>query len=190
MAAPHAQLDMKTHQVVIQRAYIRDGKHKPLSPAEIERELHESNGINKNMLALPPRILIAQRTMDSVYHGPIMVAFRDETDAAHYKTYGVFFRGDYCYARDYTKTKRINRCFHSHELTHSTRSCSCKPRCVHCASTEHASTEHPEHECKECGKDTKCPHNNLKCVDCDGNHAANDPGCAMWMKRRGLLKDA
>ena len=172
--APHTQLDTKTHQVIIQRTYIRNDKHKPMSPAEIERELRESNGINKTMLALPPRILIARRTMDSVDHGPIMVAFRDETDAAHCKTYGVFLRGDHCYARDYIETKRINRCFHSHELTLSTRSCSHKPRCVHCASTEHTSTEHADNECKECGKDRKYPHNNLKCVNYNGNHAAND----------------
>ena len=98
--APHVHLDTKTHQVVIQRAYIRKDKDKPMSPAEIERERHENNGINKNTLVLPPQILIARRTMDSADHGPIMVAFRNETDAAHYKTYGVFFRGDHCYARD------------------------------------------------------------------------------------------
>src|SRR5258706_4472756 len=87
-------------------------------------------------------------------------------------------------------TKSINRCLNSHELTRSTRSCSRKPRCVHCASTEHTPTEYPEHECKECGKDTKCPYDNLKCVNCNRNHAANDPGCPMWIKRRGLIKGA
>ena len=71
-----------------------------MSPAEIERELHESNGISKNMLALPPRIRITRRTMDNVDHGPIMADFRNEIDAVHYKTYSVFFRGDHCYARD------------------------------------------------------------------------------------------
>ena len=55
----------------------------------------------------------------------------DETDAAHYRTYGVFSRGDRCYARDYIETERTNRCLNFHELTHSTRSCSRKPRCVH-----------------------------------------------------------
>ena len=55
----------------------------------------------------------------------------DETDAAHYRTYGVFSRGDHCYARDYIETERTNRCLNFHELTHSTRSCSRKPRCVH-----------------------------------------------------------
>ena len=57
------------------------------------------------MLALLPRILIAQRTMGSIDHGPITVAFHNETDAAHYKTYGVFFRGDHCYARATSKRR-------------------------------------------------------------------------------------
>src|SRR5258706_3005269 len=63
--ASHAQLDTITHQVVLQRVYIRNDEGRPMSPAEIERELHESNGINKNRLALPPRILVARRTMDN-----------------------------------------------------------------------------------------------------------------------------
>ena len=50
-----------------------------------------------------------------------------------------------------------------------------KPRCVHYASTEHTSTtEHADNECKECEKDTKYPYNNLKCVNYNGNYAAND----------------
>ena len=51
-------------------------------PTEIERELHESNGINRIMLELPLWILVARKTMDSVDHGPITAAFRDETGPA------------------------------------------------------------------------------------------------------------
>lgn len=190
MKASLAQLDTKTHQVVIQRAYIRNDHDKPMTPAEIADELYSSNNIERKMLALPPRILVARNTLDNVEHGPIMVSFRNEADAIHYKTFGVFFRGGHCYVRDYVETRRINRCLNCHELTHPTRSCSRKPRCVHCSSSEHLSAEHPEHECKECEEDEACPHNNLKCINCNGNHASNNPGCPVWMKRRGLLKDA
>ena len=86
--------------------------------------------------------------------------------------------------------KRINRCLNCHELTHLTHSCSHKPRCVHCSSTKHTSAEHPKFECKECGKDDKCLHNNLKCINCNSNHASNNTGCPVWMKHRGSLKDA
>ena len=55
--ASHAQLDTKTHQVVVQRADIRNDEDKTMSPAEIERELYESNGIETGTLALLPRIL-------------------------------------------------------------------------------------------------------------------------------------
>ena len=188
--ASHAQLDTKTHQVVIQRAYLRNDQDKLMTPTEIERELYESNGIDKETLALTPRLLVARNARENAEHGPIMVAFRNEVDAIQYKTFGLFFRGDHCYVRDYIETKRINRCLNCHELTHPTRSCSRRPRCVHCTSTEHTSEEHPKHECKECEKDTQCPHNNFTCANCNGNHAANDPGCPVWLKRRGLLKDA
>ena len=161
-----------------------------MTPTEIAEELHNSNGIDRNMLALPPCILVARAMLENVDHGPIMIAFQNEIDAVHYKTYSVFFRGGHCYARDYIETRRINRCLNCHELTHPTCSCSCKPRCVHCSSTEHVSAEHPKHECKECEKGETCLHNNLKCINCNGNHASNDPGCPVWMKRRGLLKDA
>lgn len=60
---------------------------------------------------------------------------------------------------------------------------------LHYTSTEHVSAEHHKYECKKRGKDTKCPHNNLKCVNCDGCHAENGPGCSVWLKRRGPLKD-
>ena len=46
--------------------------------------------------------------VDNVDYGPIVIAFRDEIDAIHYKTYGVFFRGGHCCARDYIETRRIN----------------------------------------------------------------------------------
>ena len=78
-----------------------------MSQAEIERELHESNGVNKNMLVLPPRIPIERSTLDNVDHRPILIAFRDETYSTYYKTYGVLFRGDHCFARDYIETRRI-----------------------------------------------------------------------------------
>ena len=189
MKASHAQLDTKTHQIVIQRAYIRNDLNKPMTSTEIAEELFNSNGIDRRQLALPPRILVARTTLDNVEHGPVMIAFKDEADAIHYKTYGMFFRGGHCYVRDYVETRRINRCLICHELTHPTRSCSRKPRCVHCSSTEHISAEHPKHECKECKEDERCPHNNLKCVNCGGNHASNDTGCPVWLKRRGLLRD-
>ena len=60
-----------------------------MPPAEIERELNESNGVDTNMLALPPRVLVTRSILDNVDHGPIMIAFCNKTDAAHYKAYGV-----------------------------------------------------------------------------------------------------
>jgi len=39
MKASHAQLNTKTHQVVVQHTYIQNDKDKTMSPAEIEREL-------------------------------------------------------------------------------------------------------------------------------------------------------
>jgi hypothetical protein len=188
--ASHAQLDTKTHQIVIQRAYLRNPQDQPMTPTEIERELCNSNSFEENALALRPRILVARNALENTNYGPIMIAFRNEIDAEHYKTFGIFFKGEHCYTRDYIETKRINRCLNCHELTHPTRSCNRRPRCVHCTSTDHTSADHPKHDCKECRNDAKCPHNNLKCANCNGNHASNDPGCPVWLKRRGLLKDA
>ena len=107
--APHAQLDTKTHQVVIQHSYVRHDQDKPVSPAEIERKLNESNRISENMLALLPRILVARSTLDNLDHSLITIAFRGETDAAHCKTLGAFFGSDYCYTRGYIEMRRINR---------------------------------------------------------------------------------
>jgi len=184
--ATHAQLDIKTHQVVIQCACIHNNQNKPMSLMEIKQELYECNRIEKSTLALRPYILVAQNTLDNVVHGPIMITFHNKTDVAHIKTYRLFFRGDHCYIRDYIKMKRMNRCLNCHELMHPTHSCSCKPRCIHCTSTEHMSAEHPKHKCKECEKDMECPHNNLKCANCKGNHAANNPGCLVLIEQRGL----
>jgi hypothetical protein len=50
--ASHAQLDIKTHQIVIQRAYLHNDQDQPMTPTEIERELHNSNGIEEKALAL------------------------------------------------------------------------------------------------------------------------------------------
>ena len=105
--ASHAQLNMKTHQIVIQHAYLCNDQDKPMSLAEIERELHDSNGIKKNTMALQPRILVTWNMLEYVTQGPIIVAFHNEMNTTHYKTYGIFFRGQHCFARDYIKTKRI-----------------------------------------------------------------------------------
>ena len=66
--APHAQIDTKTHQIVIQHSYVRNDRDNPMSPAEIERKLNESNRISDNILALLPRILVARNTLDNVDH--------------------------------------------------------------------------------------------------------------------------
>lgn len=61
--ASRVQLDTKAHQVVIIYATTN-------VPAKIERGLYQSNGVNRNMLALPPRILIARSTLNNIYYGP------------------------------------------------------------------------------------------------------------------------
>ena len=127
--ASHAQLDTKAHQVVIQCGYMRNEQDKPIS-RQGSKENSTSNGANRNMLALPPRVLIGRSTLDNVDQGPIMIAFRNETDAAHYKTYGINFRRDHCYARDSIETRRISTCLNCRELTHQTCSCSRKSKYV------------------------------------------------------------
>src|ERR1700679_691015 len=47
MKASHAQLDTKTHQIVIQQAYIRNDQDKPMTSTEITEELFNSNGIDR-----------------------------------------------------------------------------------------------------------------------------------------------
>ena len=116
-----------------------------MSPAEIERELYDSNGIEKNTRALQPWILFTRNALEYVNQGRIMIAFRNETAAEYYKTYGIFFMGDHWYARGYVETKRINKHLSCHELTHPTGNCSRKPRCVHCTSTGHTSADYPGH---------------------------------------------
>ena len=59
MKLSHAQLDTKFHQIVVQQAYIRNDHDKPMMSAEIAEELLNSNGIDGDMLALPPRLLVA-----------------------------------------------------------------------------------------------------------------------------------
>jgi len=108
--ASHAQLDAKPHQVVIQRAYDED---KPRSPAEIERELHESDGINKIGWHYHPRYCSRRGQWTASHNGRLP----QREGTAHYETYGVFLRGDHCYTKDYVETKRINRCLNCHELT-------------------------------------------------------------------------
>ena len=99
--ASHAQTDTKTYQVIIQRAYIRNDKDKPMSPAEIERELNENNGINKLGWHYH-RTPGTDRTEDSGL--PLrMVAFRGETDA-HYKLTACLSEASHCYDRDYIET--------------------------------------------------------------------------------------
>ena len=91
MKLSHAQLDTKFHQIVVQQAYIRNDHDKPMTSAEIAEELLNSNGIDGDMLALPPCLLVARTAIDNVDHGPVMIAFCNEIDTIHFKTYRVFF---------------------------------------------------------------------------------------------------
>lgn len=56
MKAPHTQLNTKTHQIVIQCAYIQNNYNKLMTPVEIAEKLHSSNSIKRKVLALPPCI--------------------------------------------------------------------------------------------------------------------------------------
>ena len=132
--AAHAQLDTIAHQVVIQRAYIRNN----LCSQQNRKGPPTGNTIDR--LALPPRILTARRTTDNVDHGPRMVAFHNETDAAHYRTYGVSFGGGPLLRQG------LHRNVEGQQIpqlsrTHTTDcSCSRKPGCVHYASTDNTLT--------------------------------------------------
>ena len=152
-----------------------------MSPTGIERELHESNGIDRNKLALPPGILTARSTLDDVDHGPTTHSAMRQTQHLRY-----ILQRPALLPQRLHRNEKNQRCFNCHELTHPTCSCSCKPRSVQCTSTERILAEHPKHECEECRKVTKWPPNNLKCVNCNGNLARNEPGCPSGS---GLLKD-
>ena len=115
---------------------------KPMSPAEIERELNESNGVNKNMLVQPPRILIARSTLDNVEHRPHNDRLPQRDRRSSLQNIRRIFRGDHCFARDCIETRRINRCLDCHELIHPMRSCSRKPSCLH-YTTLHYTTPAP-----------------------------------------------
>ena len=81
-----------------------------------QREFQESNGMNRNMLVLPPRILIRRRTSDNVDHATRQMQLTIKLTAS-----------SHCYARGDIETKRFNRCLNRYELTHPTRSRSLKP---------------------------------------------------------------
>ena len=109
------------------------------------------------MPALLARIPIARNTLDNVDHGPIMNAFRNETDATHYRPYGVSFIGDHYYDRPYIETRGFIGSLICHGIAHPTRSCSRETRYVQCTSAEHILIKHPKHECKEGRKAAQRP---------------------------------
>ena len=131
--APHAQLVTKTHQEANAPSNDQD---KLMAPAESERGFHESNGINRNMLVLPPRILIARSTLDNVDHATRQTQLTIKLTA--YSSEAT----DHCHARDDIETKRTNRCPNRHELTQP------QPQTNGVHSICFGRT--PKHECKEC----------------------------------------
>lgn len=180
-----AHLDQRFYQVVMQGAWIRRHDGEVASTHDISQELHYTNNIDALAHALPPRILASKEALAKASRAPILLSFRDEKIARTLQK-GAFFKGEFCAVREYVESTRTGRCQQCHELTHPTRKCTKPARCVQCGSAEHASTEHPT--CDECTDTTTCTHN-LKCINCNGNHASNYAQCPVWLKKRGTLKE-
>ena len=166
------------------RLRTRNDHEKPMSPAEIERELNESKGINGNII---PWILIARSTLDHVDHGLITIAFRSETDAVHFKLSAYSLEATTA-TPETTSKREGSQMLQLPQIHTPDRSCSLKQGTYIAPALNKLRQNTPIMNTRNAGR-IRNAHSNIKCVDCDTNHTVNDPGRSVWTKRGRLLKD-
>ncbi|KAJ3665125.1 hypothetical protein Zmor_000638 [Zophobas morio] len=71
--------------------------------------------------------------------------------------------------------RKITQCHTCQEWGHATLNCKSKPKCLKCAGP---------HRVADCDPDLV----NLKCANCDGNHAANNPDCPTYVRKIQEIK--
>lgn len=91
----------------------------------------------------------------------------------------IYLFGTACVARRFEKKPAIVQCERCHGF-HSTRSCIRAQRCAACASTGHATADHPQNSCLTADPHT-CP---PRCANCLGPHPATALECLLRPTRR------
>ena len=111
-----------------------------------------------------------------------VVAVRTEDEAKGILRQGLMIGGRVCKTERFFGARPTDQCNNYQGFGHHWQKCKAEPRCRIC-SGKHKTTEHT---CKQCNiRGRKCPHDNLKCANCNGAHRASDPECPDIITLRG-----
>lgn len=149
----------------------------------ILEELRQNPYIRPDDMAEPPRYITAPDRLGEKLKTAMVLTFRNE-EAARYLikvAKGLWYMGEYVRARNFEDRRPVRPCERCYSLQHTTKHCQGRnPRCRFC-NNDHWSVDH---RCNQCGATEDCTH--VVCVNCGGQHKADDPACPERTRKTGI----
>jgi len=96
---------------------------------------------------------------------------------------GLTFYGSQFNVTKFKSFSEKTQCYKCQGFGHNPKNCNKKPVCRYCGKNHYTKT----HVCRECKKDGLCDHTQLKCVNCEGNHAADSINCEIVKAIKGSI---
>jgi hypothetical protein len=138
--------------------------------------LKEDIEMNNNHIKLTtlPRSLTKPETRPHKKATTMVIAVRTEHEAKLIQDHGVQVDGKTRKADRYVASRPTDQCTNCQQFGHSYLRCKQSPFCNICAEP-HSTTSHSCGSCPSIGK--QCVHDVIQCINCKGNHRANDSKC-------------
>jgi len=125
-------------------------------------------------LATLPRWVTTRESRAGKMHGSVVLSFDNEEMHQMSLRGKLFIGGASCHTRNFRETKPTDWCVNCQSYGHTAPICHKASRCLYCQE------DHPtiQHRCGACRANKGCEH--VKCINCGGDHAANDKKCGEW----------
>ena len=108
--------------------------------------------------------------------GSVVFAVPTEEQATHCRKNGLFIAGVRVKVAVYKAFTNKTQCYRCQGFGHNPATCNKPIACAVCAKRHLTKM----HKCNDCSASQQCEHTNLSCVNCKGNHAANNKDCEVY----------
>lgn len=151
------------------------------TPDDIVWELREFNPHLAHIeMAVAPRWMSGADMLSYKTTTSIVLAMRTEEGAREFLMTDIFLFGAVCWTGVYIDIPPIKPCLNCWKLEHATRYCKVQVVCRRCSGPH----QEEDHYCATCKTGDACEHE--ACVNCQGEHAADDRGCPYRLRYKGL----
>ena len=113
--------------------------------------------------------------------GSMVFAVATQEEQSHCLNKGLLIAGRRVTVVKFKTHSQYSQCFRCQGFGHDPAKCTNRVACKLCAGKHYSRSHH----CTTCQASTECDHIKLKCINCEGQHAANSLACEILKAVRG-----